>query len=178
MNALLRTEESPIITYEITGSKHSLSAEYEQIYRRQIKTVYRVCYGYMKNSADTEDVVADTFCKMISSKTKFESAIHEKAWLIRTASNICKNKLKHWSRNNVDIDEQINLETSDYIDDTLKIVLQLPEKFKTVIYLYYYEQYSSEEISAILKKPSSTIRNYLSEARKILKEQLGDNYEN
>ncbi|MDR0918390.1 MAG: sigma-70 family RNA polymerase sigma factor [Oscillospiraceae bacterium] len=156
---------------------HSLlrtNKDIEEIYNRQMKMVYRICYGYMKNQHDTEDAVADTFCNLISSHIVFESDEHEKAWLIRACSNVCKNKLKHWSRTNENIDDHSDLQTEDSIDDTLKIVLELPDKYKTVVYMYYYEEYTSAEIAEILQKPKSTIRNYLSEARKVLKKKLGD----
>ena len=150
--------------------------EIEEIYERHRITVYRVCFAYMKNPADTEDAVQETFIKLINNVPKFESEEHEKAWLIRTASNICKNELKHWRRNNENIDDHLELQTENEIktDDVFQAVMGLPDKYKTVIYLYYYEGYDSAEIAGILKKPKSTIRNYLHEARKLLKERLGE----
>jgi len=70
--------------------------EIAAIYTRHVKTIYRVCYTYMKNPADTEDAVSETFIKMIKSAPAFESEEHEKAWLIRTAVNVCKDVLKVW----------------------------------------------------------------------------------
>lgn len=60
------------------------------------------------------------------------------------------------------------------IDETMELVLTLSDKYKTVVYLYYYEGYNTEEIARILKKPSSTVRNHLIEARQLLKERLGE----
>ena len=75
-----------------------------------------------------------------------------------------------------DIDEHTELQTEDKAegDDILGAVMALPDKYKTVIYLYYYEGYNSAEIADILRKPKSTVRNYLHEARVILKERLGE----
>ena len=148
--------------------------EIAEIFGRHNKTVYRVCFAYMKNTADTEDVVQDTFYKLIQSGMAFESPEHEKAWLIRVASNLCKNALKHWWRKREDIEDHKNLEGSNSfeIDETFNVVMNLPDKYKTVVFLYYYEGYDSVEISKILNKPQSTIRNYLHEARKILKENI------
>lgn len=150
--------------------------EIEEIYERHIKTLYRVCYAYMKNPADTEDAVQETFYRLISKAPKFRDTEHEKAWLIRTATNICKDELKHWRRRNEDIDEHTELQTEDNVgsDDVFGAVMELPDKYKTVIYLYYYEGYNSAEIADILRKPKSTIRNYLHEARILLKERLGE----
>ncbi len=151
--------------------------EIAEIYSRQVKAVYRVCFAYMKNAADTEDAVSDTFVKMLRSGTSFESEEHERAWLIRTASNVCKDMLKHWwhKRENLEDYEQQGTGPME-IDETLQAVMALPEKYKTVVYLYYYEGYTSVEISKILLKPQSTIRNYLSEARNVLRERLGDDF--
>lgn len=152
--------------------------EIAEIYKRQMKTVYRVCFAFMKNPSDTEDAVQNTFYKMIKSGVAFESEEHEKAWLIRTATNVCKNSVKHWFRKRVDLVDYENLLSTENIeiDDTFEVVMGLPDKYKTVVYLYYYEGYTTPDISIILQKPQSTIRNYLHEARGILKEKLGGDF--
>ena len=152
--------------------------EIAEIYKRHSKTVYRVCFAYMKNPADTEDAVQDTFFQLIKSGPAFDSEEHEKAWLIRTASNICKNALRHWWRKREDIEDFRDLPGMETIqtDDVFQTVMDLPAKYKTVIYLYYYEGYTGVEIAGILKKPQSTVRNYLHEARAILRERLGDDF--
>ena len=153
--------------------------EIAEIYERHKDTIYRVCFAYMKNAMDTEDVIQDTFFNLIKSGAMFESTEHEKAWLIRAASNLCKNKLRHWWRKNREnLEDYKNLQAKNNfeIDDTFSIVMGLPDKYKTVVYLYYYECYDSVEISEILQKPQSTIRYYLSNARKILREKLGGDF--
>lgn len=152
--------------------------EIAKIYARHIKTIYRVCFAYMKNSADTEDAVQDTFLKMIKYQVAFESEEHEKAWLIRTATNVCKDILKAWWRKRENIEDYTQLYGTNGIevDDIFKVVMGLSDKYKTVIYLYYYEGYTSVEIAEILHKPQSTIRNYLHEARNILRKELGSDF--
>ena len=150
--------------------------EIKEIYERHRQTVYRVSFAYMKNSEDAADAVQETFIRLIRKAPAFENTEHEKAWLIRTASNICKDELKHWWRKHDDLDNYKETESTEKteIDDVIMAVMDLPDKYKTVVYLYYYEGYTSVEIADILGKPKSTIRNYLHEARKILKERLGD----
>jgi RNA polymerase sigma-70 factor (ECF subfamily) len=146
-----------------------------EIYERHVSMIYRVGFSYMKNAADTDDIVSEVFLKLIKNGTNFESIEHEKAWLLRTAINLCKDSLKHWRRKNANIDDYTELEGDPLeIDETLKAVMELPERYKAVIYLYYYEGYTSEEIARILKKPQSTVRNHLHEAREILKGVLED----
>ena len=153
--------------------------EIAEIYNRHGKTIFRVCFAYMKNPADTEDAVQDTFFQLIKAGPAFESEEHEKAWLIRTASNICKNTLRHWWRRRENIEDFYDLQSSEEVkaDDVFQAVMDLPDKYKTVVYLYYYEGYSGVEIAGILKKPQSTVRNYLHEARALLRERLGDDFQ-
>ncbi len=152
--------------------------EITEIYTRHVKTVYRVCFAYMKNKSDTQDAVQDTFLQMIRKGPKFKNEEHEKAWLIRTASNICIDTLRSWKRKSESIDDHTNIRSPEKVEtnEILQTVMGLPDKYKTAIYLYYYEGYSSVEIADILKKPQSTVRNYLHEARTVLKERIGDDF--
>ena len=129
----------------------------------------------MKNSADTEDIVQETFIKMMKFGKAFENEEHEKAWLIRTSTNLCIDNLRHWWRKRENLEDYENTQGTDNLqrDYTLEAVMNLPDKYKTVVYLYYYDGYTSVEISRILSKPQSTIRNYLHEARNILRTKLG-----
>ena len=149
----------------------SVSQNIADIYERNVSMVYRVSFSYMKNAPDTDDIVSEVFLKLLKTKICFQNIEHEKAWLLRTAINLCKDSFKHWRRKNENIDDYENLESKNpfEIDGTFKIVLELPERYKDAIYLYYYEGYSTEEIAKILKKPNSTIRNHLHEARNLLK---------
>jgi RNA polymerase sigma-70 factor (ECF subfamily) len=142
-----------------------------EIYKKYANMIYWVSFAYLKNEADTEDIVSDVFVKLMQKDVQFQSEEHEKAWLLRTAINLCKDNLKHWRRKCADIDEYENLPGENPFgkNEILKSVMDLPERYKDVIYLYYYEGYSTEEISKMLKKPQSTVRVHLHEARKILK---------
>ena len=89
---------------------------------------------------------------------------------------VCKNELKQKRRKDTSLDEQTDLAAPEthQSSEIMEAVTALPEKYKTVIYLYYYEGYQTAEIAEMLKKPYSTIRNHLREARLLLKERLGD----
>lgn len=164
-NALLRTNRA--------------DADFENTYYKHIDMVYRICFMYMKNIPDTEDCVQDTFLKYLNSEKIFKNDEHEKAWLIVTSSNICKNKLKHWWNKRINLDEISNTRqiSDDFSDDSmsnnvLNAVLNLPEKYKLPIYLHYYLGYKTDEIAKILRKNPNTIRTLLSRGRNILKEKL------
>jgi len=161
------------------GTPERTDKEIADIYQRHVQSVYRLCFSYMKNPADAEDAVSDTFCRMLQSGMAFENETHEKAWLIRAAGNVCKNTLKHWWRRNEPLEDYDHLQDSEAveIDSTLEAVMALPDKYKTAVYLFYYEEYTGAEIAAILRKPQSTIRNHLQEARTILKRKLGGEFD-
>lgn len=158
------------------GKKEKSSQNIEEIYERHADMVYSVSFSYLKNAEDTKDIVSEIFLKLLQKRVNFHDAEHEKAWLLRTTINLCKDYLKHWRRKNENIDDYANLESENpfYIDETYKAVMELPERYKAVIYLHYYEGYTTKEISKILKKPQSTILSHLREARKQLKGVLED----
>jgi RNA polymerase sigma-70 factor (ECF subfamily) len=151
--------------------KERSALTFEEVYERRFLMVYRVCFSYMKNVADAEDAVSHVFEKLLKKGVVFKDYEHEKAWLLRTAINQCKDYLKNSRRSFVNIDDYKNLEYLEIfpIDELLKTVMELPEKYKDVIYLYYYEGYKTAEVAKILKKPESTIRGHMREARILLK---------
>jgi len=134
--------------------------------------IVRVSFSYMKNMNDAEDVVQDALLQLIKRKPNFESDSHEKAWLIRVAINICKNRLKTaWFRKTLPISEG----TYDFTpreNDALQAVFQLPAKYRIVIHLFYFEGYSIAEIAKILGYKESTVGSQLHRARKLLKFKL------
>lgn len=152
--------------------------DFAEFYKRHFEAVYRICYIFMQNATDAEDCTEDVFVKAMSAE--FNDEKHERAWLTVTAKNLCRDRLKHWWRKKTEpIDDYAETLSGgeDHYDETLEAVMSLPVKYKDVVYLYYYEGYPTEDIAKLLKKPASTIRNYLSEARKKLKEALGGDFE-
>lgn len=149
--------------------------EIREIYDRHVDTVYRVCYSFMKTAPEAEDMVQETFLRLISSGKTFENERHEKAWLIVTASNLCRDSLKHWWRRVETIDERIHgIPGEDTTENpVLDAVLGLPEGYKTAVYMFYYEGYTTAEIAHYLRCPEATVRSRLSRARKQLKMMLG-----
>ena len=135
--------------------------------------VRRICFLYLHNSADADDVFQEVFLKLLRNKTPFESAEHEKAWLIRVTINKCKDMLKSFWRKNIDSIENIELPFEDKVTgELLQVVLSLPKKYKDVIYLYYYEEYTVPEMAKLLNKKENTIYSHLHRAKALIKEKL------
>jgi RNA polymerase sigma-70 factor (ECF subfamily) len=124
--------------------------------------------------ADVEDVFQEVFLKLIQNKYDFENEEHEKAWIIRITINKCKDILKSFARRNLDSIEDMEIPCEDKSQsELLKVVLNLPTKYKEVIYLYYYEEYSVPEIAKLLKKSQNTIYSQIDRARENIKQRLG-----
>lgn len=138
-------------------------------------TIRRICMIHLKNYSDTEDIFQTVFMKYVLHTAPFESKDHEKAWIIRVTINACKDFLKNvFRRRTVPLDQLIEKpqDMPEDHSDLLEAVLDLPKKYKDVIYLYYYEGYSAAEISSILKKNVNTVYTLLTRARQILKSRL------
>ena len=157
--------------------KETFSEKFVHAYQMYASMLYRLCYSYMKNAQEAEDIVADVFIKLLEKRMTFHNDEHEKAWLLRTAINLCKDRLKQWWRKRENIDDYYSLPGTDIHykeDDILKAILELPARYKAAVYLHYYMGYTSAEIAKMLRKPQSTILRHLHEARNILKEVLTD----
>ena len=148
-----------------------------RIVEQYSQTLFRVSYTILHSSADAEDIVQEVFVQLLRKTPVFNGAEHEKAWLLRTAINMSRNKLKSSARKIFSLEElpaaDFPVEESDLID----AVMSLPEKYSTVLHLYYYEDYSIADIARILKTPAATIGTRLSRARALLKNKLkGDKF--
>lgn len=143
-------------------------------------SVKRVCMIYLKNSADTEDIFQNVFIKYTIRSPYFETDEHEKAWIIRVAINECKDFLKSFYKRKMlptRPDLLLHQQTTSFSteqSEVLEAVLTLPRKYREVIYLFYYEEYSAVEIAEIFKKNVNTIYTRLARARDMLQARLGD----
>lgn len=144
----------------------------EAIYERRFDMVYRVCFLYMRNQSDTEDAVSTVFVKLLEQERTFDSEEHEKAWLIVTAQNVCKNELRRKRRRHLPIESAEGVAAETTVDETLPVLLSLPETYKTALYLYYYEGYTSAQAARVMRKNESTVRTYLAKGRAMLKQRL------
>lgn len=149
-----------------------------EMYQEHCQTVYRVAFTYMKNSYDAEDAVQETFARLIRSGERFRSREKEKAWLIVTVSNVCKDMLRRHYRSDRALEDYQYLAAPPHeIDETMEAILRLPEKYKTVVYLFYYEGYTAREIARMLGEKPNTVSSRIGRARLMLKTMLGGGFD-
>ena len=130
----------------------------------------RIALNRVRSIPAAEDIVQTVFERLMRRRPIFESREHEKAWLIRTAVNLCLSDLRTQSRHgDLPLDENIAGEFGDDSYEVLDAVQNLPVQDRYAVYLYYYEGYGVKEIGHLLKEPEGTVSSRLSRARKKLK---------
>ena len=138
--------------------------------------VRRICFVHLKNKHDTEDVFQNVYMKYMLYEGSLENDGHEKAWFARVTINACKDWLRYLARRKW-VPLEIIDEEKGMLDEkstgVMEAVLGLPEKYRNVIYLYYYEEYSAVEIAGILGRKENTVYTWLARARDILRYKSG-----
>lgn len=154
--------------------------EFNRIVRQYADVVYRVALSYTKAPHDAEDVVQTTFMKLLISRKEFQDEEHIRRWLIRVAVNECNSLWSSFWRRNVDYTEELTAEPEFSVEekqDLYQAVMSLPPKCRVVVHLFYYEDYSSKEIAELLHMREATVRTRLVRARKLLRQQLKEAWE-
>lgn len=139
--------------------------------------VYRIALVQVKNKADADDVFQEVFVRLVKHIHKLESEEHIKAWLIRVTVNCAKKHLtSFWNRNVGFLEEEQGAEENGYTieeeNPVRKAVLELPEKYRAVVHLFYFEELSVSEICKVLGQKESTVKSQLFRARELLRSRL------
>ena len=143
--------------------------------------VYRLALVQMKNRSEAEDVFQEVFLRLVRYKERIDGQEHLKAWLIRVTVNCCRKQFHSaYRRRTVPIDREIGSEQTYEMDlpgdPVYDAVLGLPDDYRSVIHLFYYEQYSVHEIAEILDLSETAVKTRLSRARGKLKNILKGEY--
>ncbi len=142
--------------------------------------IYAAAFNICKSAADAEDVVQDTFLQYYMTKKEFDDEKHIRYWLLRVAINKAKNIQSSFRRKNEmsleDYVETLTFETPES-RELFEEVMKLPEKYRVVIHLFYYEDYSVKEIAKILRTTESSVKVRLSRGRAKLKDSLKEEWE-
>lgn len=148
--------------------------QFTELTTKYIDTVYRLALTRMKNVPEAEDITQTVFLKLYREPKPFASEAHVKHWLIRVTINECNKVFRNPFRAAEDIADYANtlrFETAEQ-SDLFDAVMALSEKYRLPIFLYYYEEYSTAEISKLLKLPVPTVITRLRRGREQLKQHL------
>ena len=155
-----------------------MDMDFERIVRTYGDSLYRIAVHYTANTRDAQDIVQQTFLKLVENRKNFESEEHEKAWLIRVCINLCKDNLKSSWHSKVSYIQERDFSAPIYeIDEKMPLlsyVKKLPRNQKAAIYLFYYEDMSVFQIAEVMNARQNTVLSWLNRGRKALKKILNE----
>lgn len=137
--------------------------------------VYRIALHVFGSPQDAEDAVQEVFLRLYTEEKSFEGPDHLRRWLIRVTVNVCRDALRSpWRKRRVSLEELPETPVFDRPEqgELYREVMRLPEKYRTVLYLFYYEELTVKEIGGILGLRTTAVTTRLHRARTKLKEQL------
>lgn len=150
--------------------------EFKIKYSMYAQELMNISYGYTKNLDESQDIIQNAFIKLINKSKVFKSLNHEKYWLIRVTINECRDLLRKKAKyKNIDdnsIDSLINYEDDKKLHIIAELVKKLPDKYKSVIILFYYDNQSIDTISKAIGISKSAVKKRLERARNILKREM------
>ena len=154
--------------------------EFEKKYRLYSQELMNISFGYARNKDDSLDIIQNVFYKYFSANKVFKNQNEEKYWLIRVTINESKDFLRKKKKLTIVNEEELDIVSYDNEDkhnnkelQKLSILVkQLPEKYRRVIILHYYDSLSIKEIVNILNISESATKKRLERARNILKQEM------
>ena len=152
-----------------------MATDIKEICTKYGDRLYAAAFNITRQRQDAEDAVQEALLRLFRSEKKFESEEHVKAWLIRVTINIAKSTCtSFWHRNRVPYEDYMDdIPFEDENDkDLMEAVLSLPDKYRIIVHLYYYEGYKTREIADTLKLSENTVKTRLLQSRKLLKTKL------
>ena len=161
-----------------TASRADANATAAHLLNTYGNSILRLAYSYLHNMEDAEEVVQDTLMQYLKETPAFNDRDHEKAWCLRVAGNLAKNRIKYNKiRESDELNEELVAEEREDLQFVWEAVKSLPEKYREVVHLFYQEGYTTYEIAKILNRNEATVRSHLSRAREQLKSILKEAYD-
>lgn len=168
----------PAAAGDVSDEKEAQNREVAGILDQYGNSILRLAYSYLHNESDAEEVLQDTMIRFLQKAPSFESEQHQKAWLLKVAANLSKNRIDYNRMRNTDeLDEELISEERSDLSFVWEAVKALPVRYREVIHLFYYEGYQTAEIAAILHENEATVRSHLKRGREKLKDVLKEAYD-
>lgn len=160
------------------GETSAVNQRAEEILDTYGNSILRYAYSYLHNMSDAEEVLQDTLVQLLKTAPVFESTQHERAWLLRVAGNLSKNRLAYNSVRRADeLNDRLAAENREDLSFVWDAVKLLPDNYRAVIHLFYYEGYSTKEIARLLRRKETSVRSDLHRGRERLKAVLKEVYD-
>ena len=163
---------------EAAADREAVNRQAERMLTDYGNSVLRLAYSYLHNLSDAEEVLQDTLVQFLKTAPALESPRHEKAWLLRVAANLSKNRLDYNRVRRADeLNEELAAEEREDLSFVWEAVKALPEKQRETVHLFYYEGYTTAEIGKMLGRREATVRSDLRRGRDRLRDVLKEGYD-
>lgn len=161
-----------------TASRTSVNEQAARLLDEYGNHVLRLAYSYLHNMNDAEDILQDTLMQFLKAAPVLDSPEHEKAWLLRVAANLSKNRIDYNRlRTSDELNEELVAEEREDLSFVWEAVKSLPVQYREVVHLFYHEGYRAAQIAKILGRKESTVRSDLRRGREKLKDVLKEAYD-
>lgn len=160
------------------AEREEINARAERLLERHGNSVLRLAYSYLHNMGDAEEILQESLIRFLKAAPSLENERHEKAWLLRVAGNLSKNRIAYNRLRRADqLEETLAAEQREDLSFVWEAVKRLPSSDREVIHLFYYEGFSTAEIAGILGQKESTVRSRLMRGREKLRRVLKEAYD-
>ncbi len=175
---LLFSQDQPRNTGEQAVHREAVNRQAERMLDTYGNHILRLAYSYLHNMSDAEEVLQDTLIQFLKTAPVLESAAHEKAWLLRVAANLSKDRIDYNRlRTSNELKEELVSEEREDLSFVWEAVKALPVQYREAIHLFYHEGYPTAQIARILHKKEATVRSDLRRGREKLKAVLKEAYD-
>ena len=163
---------------ELVPARQEVSERAALLLERHGDSVLRCAYSYLHNMSDAEEVLQDTLVQYLRTSPELNDAQHERAWLLRVAANLSKNRLKYSAAHSADeLNEELTAEHREDLSFVWEAVKSLPVSCREAVHLFYYEGLSTAQIAHILGRSETAVRSALHRGREKLREILREDYD-
>lgn len=163
---------------ETAAGREAVNRQAERMLTDYGSSVLRLAYSYLHNLSDAEEVLQDTLIQFLKTAPALDGPAHEKAWLLRVAANLSKNRLDYNRVRRADeLNEELIAEEREDLSFVWEAVKALPPSQREAVHLFYHEGYSTAEVAAMLGRRESTVRSDLRRGRAGLREILKEAYD-
>ena len=166
------------VKQEKQDERAAVNQKAEKLLKDYGNSILRMAYAYLHNMSDAEDILQETLIQYLQTAPVLENPAHEKAWLLKVAANLSKNRIDYNRiRQTDELEETLVAEKREDLRFVWEAVRALPEKYREVIHLFHHEGYSTAQIAKILGYKEATVRTNLRRGRQQLKEILKEEYD-
>ena len=166
------------VSGENAANREAVNMQAARVLDEYGNSILRLAYSYLHNMSDAEDILQETLIQFLKTGPLLENPSHEKAWLLKVAANLSKNRIEYNRiRQTDELEETLAADCREDLSFVWEAVKALPDKYREVIHLFHYEGYSTAQIGKMLNRKEATVRSDLRRGRQKLKDILKEAYD-